>query len=284
MALLALLFPGQGSQQPGMADVVAEQRPDLLPLASELVGEDPFTRVGEGTRFDQPSIYCASLAGFELLGRPEADFFAGHSLGEIAALAAAGALTDEDGLRLVVERGRLMQRVAEREGGGMLAVRAGREEGAALAKRHGLALANDNSPQQTVLSGPEEGIEAAAAEAKQNGLLAKRLPVTGAFHSPLLSEAVEPFLAILQETEVREPRRPVFSCVTAQPFDDVRMRLAEALVRPVRWLEVMRALQREGASQFVETGPGKVLSGLVRRSLSDIEIRTADQQQEPVRA
>jgi [acyl-carrier-protein] S-malonyltransferase len=284
MGTNALLFPGQGSQEAGMAGTVERYRPDLLELAADAVGEDPFARVGEGTRFDQPAIYAASLAGLERLGRPKADLYAGHSLGEIAALAAAGSLSDEDGLRLVTERGRLMQWAAEREGGGMLAVRATRAEAAPLARRLGLAVANHNAPTQVVLSGPADAVEAAAEDARERGFRAKRLPVAGAFHSPLVSDAVEPFLDALRKLEVRPPRAPVLSCVTAVPFDDVRRRLAEALVRPVRWLEVLHALQSAGVRRFVETGPGRVLAGLVRRSLDGVEAVAAGDIEEPARA
>jgi len=272
---LALIFPGQGSQEPGMAETVERWRPDLLELAAVEVGEDPFARVGDGTRFDQPAIYCAALAGLERAGRPEAGLYAGHSLGEITALAAAGAFSDEDGLRLVAERGRLMEATAAQTNGAMLAVRAGREEAQPIAESHGLAVANDNSPAQVVLSGPLDGIEAAEAEAGEAGMRVKRLPINGAFHSPLMADAVEPFLSFLQDIELGEPRAPVYSCVTAAPFDDVRTRLSEALVQPVRWVEVLHALYAAGGRRFEETGPGKVLAGLVRRTLEGVETGAA---------
>src|SRR5436305_9654127 len=123
MGLTAILFPGQGSQTPEMRETVAEERPDLLSLAEEVVGEDPFPRVEEGTKFAQPAIFCASLAGWEALGRPSGDFMAGHSLGELAAFVAGGSLTERDGLELVTLRGKLMQESGERAGdGGMLAL------------------------------------------------------------------------------------------------------------------------------------------------------------------
>lgn len=258
-----------------MVETVARLRPDLLELAAVAVGEDPFARVGEGTRFDQPAIYCAALAGLERAGRPKADLYAGHSMGEITALAAAGALSEEDGLRLVAERGRLMETTAARTGGAMLAIRTERQAAAAIGDRHGLAVANDNSPDQVVLSGPLPGIEAAEAEAGEQGMRAKRLPISGAFHSPLMADAVEPFLAFLQDVELRAPRAPVFSCVTAAPFDDVRERLAQALVEPVRWVEVLHALHAAGGRRFEETGPGKALAGLARRTFERVEIVAA---------
>ncbi len=275
MSDFVLLFPGQGSQQPDMAETVSQLRPDLIELATDAVGEDPFPRVEESTRFAQPAIYCAALAGLERLERPQADLYAGHSLGEITALAAAGALSDEDGLRLVAERGRLMDAAAAETEGGMLAVGCGREEAEPIAERHGLTVANDNGPAQVVLSGPLAGIEAAEADAREQELRAKRLAVAGAFHSPLMEEKVEPFLAFLREVDLREPSAPVFSCVTAAPFDDVPKRLSEALIKPVRWVDVLHALHDAGGRRFTETGPGKVLGSLVKRTLDDVEVSTS---------
>src|SRR4051794_32798768 len=144
---LAVLFPGQGSQTQGMRELVERLRPDLLELAPEAVGEDPFERVDEGTRFAQPAIFCAALAGWESLKEEELRpaLLAGHSLGEVTALAAAGALSDADALRLVAARGRLMQEAGGR--GGMMAVRAAAPEIGQTAAKHGLAVANDNSPE-----------------------------------------------------------------------------------------------------------------------------------------
>lgn len=279
-----LLFPGQGSQEPEMAEMVAELRPDLSERVAAAIGEDPFPRVAEGTRFAQPAIFCASLAGLERLGQPKADLYAGHSLGEITALVAAGALSEEGGLQVVAERGRLMDRAAVESPGGMLAVRADRAEAEGLADRHDLVVANDNAPKQIVLSGPIAGVEAAESEASESGLRAKRLPVAGAFHSPLLEHVVEPFLEAMQEVEVQAPRAPVYSCVTAAPFDDdPRPCLAQALVSPVRWVEVLQAVHAAGGRSFVETGPGKVLSGLVKRTLDDVEV-TALEPAEAARA
>lgn len=270
----ALLFPGQGSQTPDMRELVERHRPDLLELARAEVGDDLFERAGDGTRWAQPAIFCAALAGFDVLrDRVEPDLMAGHSLGEIAALAAAGAVTAEDGLRLVAARGRLMQEAAERAAdGGMMAVRA-RERTSVerVAEEGGLTVANENAPDQLVLSGPDDGLAAAEEQLREAGVRVKRLPVAGAFHSPLMEPAVEPFRAVVLETELREPRVPVLSCVTAQPFDDVRERLVQALTHPVRWLDVMRALQERGVTRFVDTGPGRVLANLVRKSLEGVE-------------
>src|SRR3954466_2100516 len=108
----AVLFPGQGVGDVSSRELVESVRPDLLELAAELVGDDPFERMGEGTAYAQPAVYCASIAGYEHLGRPDAEFFAGHSLGEVGALAAAGAIDDADGVRIVVARGRAMQEAA----------------------------------------------------------------------------------------------------------------------------------------------------------------------------
>ncbi len=278
MPLTAILFPGQGSQAPGMRDTVERVRPDLLALAHEVVGDDPFPRAQEGTDFAQPAIFCTSIAGWAALGRPDGDLMAGHSLGELAALVAAGCLDEREGLELVALRGRLMQEAGERAGdGGMLALLgAGAAEHAAeLAENHGLAVANDNSPQQTVLSGSRSALLAAAGEARELGLRAMELPVSGAFHSPMMASAVPEFTAALSRVTFRPPRVPVLSAVTAQPFDDVPRRLAEGLTMPVRWRETMLEMHRLGAERFVEVGPGRVLTGLAKRTLRDVELVNA---------
>jgi malonyl CoA-acyl carrier protein transacylase len=274
----ALLFPGQGSQVPGMRELVSAARPDLLDLVVAQVGEDPFQRVDDGTRFAQPALYCASLALWELAGRPPADFVAGHSLGELAALVAAGSVTAEDGLRLAVRRGALMQEAAKiQPGGGMLALLGQDAAARRVATRHRLTIANDNAPGQVVLSGPGEALDAAGSAAKESGLRAVRLAVRGAFHSPAMALAVPELRAALAAVEVRPPRTPVFSCITARPIDDIRGRLAEALVRPVLWRQTLLALRDSGVNRFLEVGPGKVLKGLVRRTLPDAEAVTLDE-------
>jgi [acyl-carrier-protein] S-malonyltransferase len=277
-SLTAIVFPGQGSQTAEMRDLVAELRPDLLAAVIEVVGADPFARADEGTNFAQPAIFCASMAGWTALGRPDGDMMAGHSLGELGALVAAGSLDERDGLELVVLRGRLMQEAGERAGdGSMLALLgAGAAEHAAeIAGSHDLALANDNSPQQVVLSGARARLPEAAAQAKQLGLRARELPVTGAFHSPMMASAVPEFTAALAKVAVREPRVTVLSAVTAEPFDDVRRRLVDALTMPVRWRETLLALRELGAERFVEVGPGRVLTGLAKRTLADVELVSA---------
>ena len=271
----ALLFPGQGSQAPGMRDLVEASRPDLLELAIAEVGEDPFPRVDDGTRFAQPALYCASIALWTDAGRPGADFVAGHSLGEVAALVAAGSLDGEDGLRLAAQRGRLMQRAAEvSPPGGMLALLGDDAIAREVAAARSLTVANDNAPGQLVLSGADEDLEAAAEAGKARGLKAVRLQVQGAFHSPAMAPVVPELAAALAELALREPTVPVLSSITTRPFDDVRRRLAEALVRPVRWRETLLALHRSGVRRYLEVGPGKVLKGLVRRTLPDVEAVT----------
>jgi [acyl-carrier-protein] S-malonyltransferase len=273
-AHLAMLFPGQGSQTSDMRDQVERHRPDLLELAQREVSEDLFERAEDGTRWAQPAIFCAALAGYDVLkDRYEPDLMAGHSLGEISALVAAGALDAEDGLRLVAARGRLMQEAAEETGdGGMLAVRArDRAPVERVATEAEVSIANDNAPDQLVLSGALAALDEAERLLREQKVRAKRLPVAGAFHSPLMEPAVEPFRRIVEQTEVGEARVPVLSCVTAEPFHDVREQLVQAITHPVRWTDVMGALRARGAEKFVETGPGRVLTNLVRKSLDDVE-------------
>ncbi|HEX6388510.1 MAG TPA: ACP S-malonyltransferase [Solirubrobacteraceae bacterium] len=266
----AVLFPGQGSQTSGMRDRVQALRPDLLDAACELVGEDPFERVGESTRFAQPAIFCASLTAWgQIAGLVDPDALAGHSLGELSALAAAGALDELDALRLVVLRGRLMAESGEASGGGtMLALVGGNPgRGRSLATRYGVTLANDNAPDQVVLSGAPDRLKLCREEAKADGQRALMLDVAGAFHSPQMAAAVEPFRAALAEVNFSEPRVTVVSCATTKPFEDPASELADALVAPVRWRETMLALQARGIRTYVDVGPGKVLGKLVARNV-----------------
>jgi malonyl CoA-acyl carrier protein transacylase len=261
-----------------MRDAVKAVRPDLLEAVTELVGEDPFERVGDGTQFAQPAIFCASVAGWEALGRPLGDVMAGHSLGELGALVAAGSLTERDGLELVALRGRLMHEAGERAGdGGMIALLGpgAADQAQELAEAQGVSVANDNSPQQIVLSGARTALSGAAAVARERGLRALELDVTGAFHSPMMAAAAPEFEAALADVAVEEPRVPVISAVTAEPFDDIRVRLVEALTHPVRWRETLLALHGLGAERFVEVGPGRVLTGLAKRTLRDVELVNA---------
>jgi [acyl-carrier-protein] S-malonyltransferase len=275
-ATSAILFPGQGVGDASSRELVAELRPDLLDLAGELVGQDPFERMREGTAYAQPAVYCASIAGYEQLGRPLAGYFAGHSLGEIGALAAGKAIDDADGLRIVIARGRVMEEAAGTgEPGAMLAVGSDRDAATALATENGLTLANENSPQQFVLSGPLPAIEAAEAAAKDSGLRAKKLAVAGAFHTEAMASGVAPFRAALDEIDFREPAVPVVSSTSADFFGgDVRDALAASLVSPIRWTAVLEKLRELGVTRYLDVGPGKVLAGLVRRTIDGAEVET----------
>jgi [acyl-carrier-protein] S-malonyltransferase len=269
----AILFPGQGSQTSGMAAVTAAQRPDLLEQAREELGLDPFENIADGTHLAQPAIFCASLAHWKQAGSPAGEMLAGHSLGELAALVAGGALDAEEGLRLAVVRGRLMEDAAALVPGGMLASLGGEEATVReIAARFELIVANENAPGQLVLSGPAEGLGEARKELRASGAKAIRLPVAGAFHSPLMAGAATAFSAALESAEFRRPERPVYSSTAAAPFDsDIRARLAAALTEPVIWCQTLARMQGAGAQTFLETGPGDVLTGLVRRTLSDAE-------------
>jgi [acyl-carrier-protein] S-malonyltransferase len=266
------LFPGQGSQTPDMRDLVAERAPDLLERVTALVGQDPFPRAGESTRFAQPAIFCASLAGWDALGL-DAAAAAGHSLGELAALAAAGVLERDDALRLVTLRGKLMAE-ADDDGSMLALVGADQQDAEAVAKAAGITVANDNAPGQVVLSGPREKLAKAEEAARELGKRALPLDVAGAFHSPSMEPAVGPFRQALDETEIHEGAFTVFSCASAEPFEDVRAELAAALTRPVRWRETVLALHDAGGFRFVEVGPGKVLARLGKRILPDCPVET----------
>jgi [acyl-carrier-protein] S-malonyltransferase len=266
----SVLFPGQGSQTPNMRQDVARSRPDLIELAAQVVGEDPFVRIEAGTRFQQPAIYCAALAGWgDLRERHSATVLAGHSLGEITALVAAGSLSEQDGLHLVCARGRLMAHAAERASGGMMAVRGSCADVEALIETTGAVVANHNAPRQVVIAGSDSALQGAERALAGAGLRAKRLSVSGAFHSPLMQPAVAPFAAEVRAVRFTEPRIPVVSCITAEPIEDPAEVLIAALTRPVRWVETVQRLHADRVEDFAETGPGTVLSGLVRRTLGE---------------
>jgi [acyl-carrier-protein] S-malonyltransferase len=263
------LFPGQGSHTSDLRQRVERAAPELLERSIELVGEDPFARVADSTRFAQPAIYCGSIAGWiesRAFVRPVA--FAGHSLGELSALVAADALDPISGLELAVRRGELMASVKTREEQGMLAILGAEEQlPRLLAEQHGLVVANDNAPGQVVLAGPVDALRDASAQARADGARAIWLDVAAAFHSPAMQDAVEPYREALERVVFRPPEVTVLSSSTARPFDDVRAELAAAIVKPVRWRETMLALANDGADTYVDFGPGEVLARLVRRNL-----------------
>jgi len=266
------LFPGQGSQTPEMRDLVAERAPELLERCIALVGEDPFPRASESTRFAQPAIFCASLAGWDALDL-DAAAGAGHSLGELAALAAAGVFDRDDALRLVVLRGKLMAE-ADKVGSMVALIGATDEETRAIASGAEVTVANDNAPGQVILSGPRDRLQEAEEAAREYGRRVLPLDVAGAFHSPSMEPAVAPFRAALDETELHDPAFTVFSSATTKPFTDVRAELTDVLTRPVRWRETVLAMHEAGGRRFVEVGPGKVLARLGKRILPDCKVET----------
>jgi [acyl-carrier-protein] S-malonyltransferase len=260
-----------------MAAVAAEQQPQLVEQAREELGADPFEQIAEGTQYAQPALFIAGLAHWKAAGEPGADFYAGHSLGELPALVAAGALEAGAGLRLASVRGRLMDEASKVRPGGMVAALGGSDEVVrAVAARFELTLANDNAPGQMVLSGDAEKVGEARKALRAEGAKAIRLPVAGAFHSPLMEPAVDGYRAILDETDFGSTGG-AFSCITAAPFDDVRADLLGALTEPVRWRDTLGAMRAAGATVFLETGPGDILTGLCRRTLGEeLESRTLD--------
>jgi [acyl-carrier-protein] S-malonyltransferase len=254
-----------------MRDAVAEHAPDLLAACVDLVGEDPFARVDDSTAFAQPAIFCASLASWRRVAdrvRPVA--FAGHSLGELSALAAAGAVDIDAALALVVTRGRLMAEAAANDpDGGMLAVLGGSPEDAErIATAHGATIANDNAPGQTVVSGTAAALAAVSTDARANGMKAMALGVAGAFHSPAMAPAADAFADALAAVDWRPPTAPVVSCRTAVPFADPARELALALTEPVRWRETVEALAPHGT--LLDAGPGRVLAKLTKRIDADL--------------
>lgn len=281
---VAFLFPGQGSAAIGMGEALAESSPaarqvldrlrELAPGVRQLIHEGPKDELIR-TSNAQPAIFsvnCAALAALEERGvRPDA--VAGHSLGEYAALVAAGVLTFDDGLRLVLRRGEVMEQAAAAQSGTMMAVLGSNPEAvnaliAEWQQRGIIANANDNAPGQIVISGSVETLQAAAPAFRELGARVMDLPVGGAFHSPLMERGERGFAASLEAAPFADGRVPVVSNFTAglsQTAGEVRAALRPQITGQVRWRESVNTMLAFGVDTFVEVGPGKVLSGLVVR-------------------
>lgn len=286
----AVLFPGQGSQEIGMADpwIIHPASRSVLEQASEVLGDDVVEISRDGSRLAstetvQPALFACGLAAYRALEAEgfEAHMAAGHSLGEYAALVAAGALDFEPALRAVVERARATQEAARAAPGAMTAiVGCSPEDAAEICRVAGrgdvLGVANENSPQQTVLSGSLEAIERAEDLARSRRARVVRLKVSGAFHSPLMRPALERVRKSVGSLEFREARIPVIPNADGEPTTHpsvLRHLLSRHLLSPVRWHRSMLAMDKAGVSLFVEAGPGDVLAKLARRCVP--EARTA---------
>ena len=284
MSKTALLFAGQGAQVVGMGKDLAENSPAAkawFDRANAALGYDLTAICLSGpepeltkTEHAQPGIFLVSWVAFELLKErvPSLVFeaTAGLSLGEFTALTAAGAVSFEDGLKVVRQRGRFMQEACAATQGGMAAI-IGLNEAVTreVCAETGVVLANLNCPGQLVISGPTEKLGPACALAKAKGAMrALPLPVAGAYHSPLMASAQPKLEAELARVTWRDPVVPVISNVTAQPHGGpgaIRGRLVEQVTSSVRWEESMRYLIGQGFTRFIELGPGRALSGFLKR-------------------
>ena len=273
----AYIFPGQGSQFPGMAQELYPAHKELMEKANDLLGfritDIMFGEDGEAlkaTRVTQPAIFIHStILAMNQAQKP--DMVAGHSLGEFSALVAAGALRFEDGLKLVSLRAQAMQKCCEKAPGAMAAIiklpDSVIEE--ICAGIPGVVPANYNSPGQVVISGDEAGIEEACVKFKEAGAKrALKLAVSGAFHSPLMEPAREELGKAIEATPFSTPRCPIYQNVSALPTTDpeeIKENLLKQLTSPVRWTQSVLNMIADGATHFVELGPGTVLQGLVKR-------------------
>ena len=288
----AYIFPGQGSQFVGMgkdhygsSDTFSKYVDD----ANEILGIDLREIMFEGpeellkeTEYTQPAIFLHSIGLFETLDATP-DMVAGHSLGEFSALVACGAVEFADALLTVRKRGKLMQKAGIENPGTMAAIigmddaevekvcKQARDE-----TEKEVIAANYNCPGQLVISGDVEAVERAVEIAKEQGCrLAKLLPVSGAFHSALMQPAYEGLKEELESLVITEPNCPIYSNYTAKATEDpeeIRSNLLNQLLNPVRWTQTLQNMNADGADTFVEVGPGKVLQGLVKRTLDDVEI------------
>ncbi len=264
------MFPGQGIPSTSVdRDEIAQVLPELLATCETTLGCDPFALETWPTAVAQPLIYLASLARWTTRKASwQGDWLVGHSLGELTALAAGGALDPLDGLHLVMRRGTLTEQAAALASAptGMLAVGCDATTAQTISEVAGTVVANDNAPTQVVLAGEASALEHAADIARERGLSCRYLAVNAAFHSPWMEPAVEPFSAELRRCAFARPRIPVVSCITCRPIEDPRAELSAALVAPVRWRELVVTLVERGVVRFDEIGPGAVLSKLVRRT------------------
>ena len=282
----AYIFPGQGSQFPGMAKELYETNPaarEMLERANEILGFRITDIMFEGTAEDlkqtkvtQPAIFLHSVVLAKCLPDFEPEMVAGHSLGEFSALVAAGAMDFEEGLKLVSIRAQAMQKACETNPGGMAAVLMLDAETIEriCEETEGIVVAaNYNCEGQVVISGEKAAVDAACIRLKEAGARrALPLPVGGAFHSPLMEPARAELAEGIEKAIFKTPICPVYQNVTAQPSTDpeeIKANLLSQLTSPVRWTQSVQNMIADGADTFIELGPGKVLQGLVAKIAKD---------------
>lgn len=287
--MTAFVFPGQGAQFSGMGKDLYDNYSlarELMLHANEVLGFSLTDVMFEGsdedlrqTRVTQPAVFLHSVVACRLMNSRRPDMVAGHSLGEFSALVIAGALDMGNGLRLVSERALAMQEACELQPGTMAAVLGMADEKVAeVCNRIDdvVVAANFNCPGQVVISGSLSGVEQACKALKEAGAKrALKLPVGGAFHSPLMQPAAERLKAAIMETKFYTPEFPIYQNVSARAETDkhlIQHQLLEQLTAPVRWTQSVQQMIADGATTFYEFGPGDVLKGLIRKINAEVEV------------
>ncbi|MGM5629672.1 ACP S-malonyltransferase [Apibacter raozihei] len=288
----SLIFPGQGSQFPGMGKDLYDSRSDIKEMmnsANDILGFNILDIMFNGTKeqlmqtkVTQPAIFIHSIAAAKVIENARTEMVAGHSLGEFSALVGNGVLSFDNGLKLVYERALAMQEACEENPSSMAAIIGLSDEIVEIvckeisSENHLVVPANYNCPGQLVISGHTEAVKEACEILTEKGARrALLLPVSGAFHSPLMQSAQDRLASAINNTKFNHPSVPIYQNATSSAvknIDEIRLNLIKQLTSPVNWTQTVKNMIDDDCSVFIETGPGKVLQGLIKKIDESVEV------------